>query len=921
MALDALDRPKKSQIAIEFVIVYSFVLLIFILIFALVATEQSSLTTEQQSGAIQLLTESIAGYINQAVTAGNGYSTNVSIPAAVGSTPYTLELSNTGVIITEMKIATQVITAEAFSSARNIIVNGTLSDSQNGINVYSIPVYKGVLQISNSHGIIYIDESPPSVLSLPGSATLSNIFSSAVGNFSSTTVYNPGCGPYSASSSSCIVANVPISGTDPKFTIAGWVNIPGLTGGQSWTEPFIGFNSYQGFGFLASGAGLVLHRCSSADTSVSLPGITNYGSWNFFAVSVNSPNYLFQYDNANVTTTNTNSWSNSNQIMIGGQFMDCDGNPFRGELANVQVYSAALTASQLETLYQGGMGSPPINMSELAGWWPLANNTNDYSSYADQGVAYGPVSYLYTSEFVSKVLNFNGSPSAGTLVGYVSSNGKINNVGRSLAEYTPISGVSKLFISSNLPLVSNLTMDVFNGNTSTESNLTAWYPLNLGYGNEAYDLSTHYNNGTFSGGSWQPMSTNSTEVVGAYFNGSSRITSMLTEKTISGITISAWVNPVNLGNFPQNIAEINGTPYTTQTIGIEITKSSAVISWSNIADTYSDSYQGNKPGSGEYLVTGVWNGTNNTMQLYINGRLVASGLENGTKFVALTNINIGGAFPGANPFNGIISNVQIYDAPIGQQQIENLYLQGPSSIPIGGSSLIGWWPFSGSISDFSKFQSSASVKNVSFKTYQYYNSSSTKLSVPTFNGLGGYIAIPPLAALNGKESFSVNTWLEYKGGSNYFSQNQYPVGWPGCTTGFEFTPPSNITFTYWYGSSPPTSTGCPPSPAGDIAPQSVRLEPGEWYMLTATYNSKTGNLVLYENGEEYSNASLPSGAYPGNFYETGYIGDALDGNTGTQYFNGSVTDLQIYNSTLTPMQVGQLYEEGLPMHKVVNFTV
>lgn len=916
---------NKAQIAVEFVIVYSLVLLIFILIFALVATEQASLITEQQSGAIELLTESIAGYINQAVTAGNGYSTNVSIPGTISSTPYTLELSDTGVIITKMSLAKQVITAEAFSSARNIVVNSTLVDSADGINVYSVPVYKGVIQISNSHGIIYIDEPPPSVIGMPGSAVLTKLFSSYIGNFSSTSAYDPGCGPYSASSSSCIVANVPISGTNPEFTVAGWMNIPGLTGGQSWTEPFVGFNNYQALGLLASGAGMVLHRCSSADTSVNINGVTNFGKWNFFAVSVNSPNYFFQYGSLNASTTNTNSWSNSNQIMIGGQFMDCDGNPFIGKLANIQVYSTALTPSQLYTMYSEGMGAAPINVTHLAGWWPLANNTDDYSSYADQGTAYGPISYPYTSEFRARVLNFNGSASAGTLVGFVSSNGMINDAGRSLAEYTPADGNLTVFINSNSPSKSNLTMVVFNGNTSTEANLSAWYPLDRGYGIRALDLSTHYLNGSFSGGKWLPMENNVTTLSGAYFNGANSIVkSSIIEKTVSGVTLSAWVNSTGTGQFPQNIFEINGTPYTTQTLSIESDSatSNAVIAWGNIANTFSDSYSGNLPSKGrEYMVTGVWNGTNDTLQIYINGLMVASGPENGTRFAALTNINIGGSYTGVYSFNGMISNVQLYSQPLGAAEIGQLFLQGPASVPIAGANLEGWWPFSGGFSDYSASPSPAHQSNVVLKTFGYSNNTLPSISVPSFNGLGGSISLPSFNALDGKGSFSVSTWLEYSGGSKYFSQNPYPVGWGGCTAGFMFTPPSNITFVYWYGSSAPTSAGCPPSPNGAISPSSIDLKQGQWYLLTATYNSIEGNLSLYVNGQLYSSAFMPSGVYPGDFSETGYVGDALDGNTGTQYFNGSVTDLQVYNTSLTKLQVGQLYEEGIPMLKRVNISV
>ena len=90
-----------------------------------------------------------------------------------------------------------------------------------------------------------------------------------------------------------------------------------------------------------------------------------------------------------------------------------------GSMANVQIYSTALSANQVQTLYQGGISGPPVTSSGLAGWWPLNGNSNDYSGNGNNGTAtnviYSPQRvaspYLLTS-LNSYGANFNGQASA-----------------------------------------------------------------------------------------------------------------------------------------------------------------------------------------------------------------------------------------------------------------------------------------------------------------------------------------------------------------------------------------------------------------------------------------------------------------------------------------------------------------------------
>ncbi|MGC8652278.1 MAG: PQQ-binding-like beta-propeller repeat protein [Candidatus Micrarchaeia archaeon] len=175
-----------------------------------------------------------------------------------------------------------------------------------------------------------------------------------------------------------------IGGTNYNFTITMWVRPhPNPNTADSWTIPFFSLQSYQAFGFLSSGTGLVLHRCSSADTEGYVKGMTPSSvfnnQWHFVAVSVAYPHYFWQFDGNGTNDTNTNNFNSNSRISIGAQYMQCDGNQFNGQIADVQLYNMSLTPKQIAAIRQEGIYGTPISYANLSGWWPMIGNSNDYS--------------------------------------------------------------------------------------------------------------------------------------------------------------------------------------------------------------------------------------------------------------------------------------------------------------------------------------------------------------------------------------------------------------------------------------------------------------------------------------------------------------------------------------------------------------
>ena len=58
-----------------------------------------------------------------------------------------------------------------------------------------------------------------------------------------------------------------------------------------------------------------------------------------------------------------------------------------GDFGNIQLYNTSLSQPGINALYQEGIGGPPIDLSNLAGWWPLNGNANDYSGNLNNGAA------------------------------------------------------------------------------------------------------------------------------------------------------------------------------------------------------------------------------------------------------------------------------------------------------------------------------------------------------------------------------------------------------------------------------------------------------------------------------------------------------------------------------------------------------
>ncbi len=184
------------------------------------------------------------------------------------------------------------------------------------------------------------------------------------------------------------------TGTGTTVTVVAWIkpsavqNNAGyntifetLKGGAPCSGTLYGLSVQSDLKPTISGCGDDVHLSSGASTA---------NSWNFIAlVLTGGKNYAVYVNGGPAINGAMPSKINASVtgFEIGGNLFSGSTQFFNGSIADVQVYSAALSSTQIAQLYAEGLGGAPLRAAGDVGWWPLAGNANDYSGNGNNGAA------------------------------------------------------------------------------------------------------------------------------------------------------------------------------------------------------------------------------------------------------------------------------------------------------------------------------------------------------------------------------------------------------------------------------------------------------------------------------------------------------------------------------------------------------
>lgn len=877
---------EKGQIALEFMIVYSIVLVVFVIIFALVANERSATLGAQESSLMELIAQNVAGAINQALQAGSGYSISVPLSAGVGYIPYKLMVSTTGLVIAQTSIGKQNVTGIAASSARNLVINGALVSSANGINLYSIPTFLGGVNLSNIKGTIYVDEPTPSLYSLAGKPIAIQKASLKL--------------PYFSGSNSVITAfssGAPNLAIAKNFTVEAWVY---LAPQSNYYYPVAGeFGKSADPFILAVSDNVPLVEINGlSETAFSKNTITE-GGWYDLAATYNGVNASLYIDGV-LSGSNTIATPPSGIANFTIGAAPATSSFFTGYIADVQLYNASLNQSQLAALYAAGpAATPKSDLHMLRGWWPLNGNSNDYSGYATP-TAQRNVSYSAAIDLNIETPSLGGRGIGSVPLAIASTNNTLGGA-NSIAISSYGNGFQSTLITSNsLKRTVKVQILPFQGDLSTTPYLKGWWPLDVGNSTVVPDFSGNGNSGNFANGNYfRPNST--TNFLVSQFNGQS---SYINGTGIYAFPISnfEWVYPVNYGasNF-QVISEWIGQAYR-----LALSTSGNLIVWNG-----ANNYYGPVVPLDKWSLVGFY--LNNTVAiLYVNGKKESfSTTGTASPSTGATGWIVGWQnCCGNRHFNGSMANIEVYDGLISNNAYQQLYNEGITGTPLQNYNLTGWWPLSGTVENFAESSApyDATPNNIIYNSIDYNGIVQTnQTELPVFNGNTAYVNAPIGDWIGTNHNLTAAAWFysTYGGGPIVGITSSPPGG--GWNMPFLSMNSSGYIFGWIWGLNPIPFKGAFK----------------KWYFGTITYqyNASAGGVEkFYLNGALVGSSPgtySPSGAFD---YFTTYISGAKTANT-PDYFNGSIIGVQIYNETLTPSEIEQLYLQGMPIPESMNVSL
>ena len=906
----------KAQLSIDYIIVFSFVLIIFVLIFGLVATQRVQQAQQQDYAQLQVIAQTIAQDINTAAALGNGYAQNVSLPSGTGLVNYNLSITSSGTVIVYDNATGRLAYAYAYAPVGRIVSSQQYA-SPNAIHTYNMPVASGFIYLQNSHGDICIDYIC-NTTSAQGSGlnVYTKVTHTAQMNGQSSYVYvanSPSLLQPFIYNSITMSAWVYINKIPPSSVEMPVVNYGTSQQGSYCFGPMIyvsNNNIYGGFQNINHGSTL---------TSLSI----NNDTWYFVAWTYSaSTNKLTLYVNGRQTVADSvvslDPSSYIYNLVLGstaytynsGQGACQAGSAFNGSVSNLQIYSVALNSNQINQLQNEGINGGPVQSDNLSGWWPLNGNANDYSGNNNNGRAY-LIAYPTVAQIYANVTNATLSPVKGDLVGFASTLGNFQEGRQAISNFTNSNGIATTFLmQTNDTGYATVKVTPFEGNVYTAKNLSGWWPLNTNQGNVIFNIANSSATGTLGNGYW-----NNVNYVGQFSGYDSYIdipNSANTELYNTPMTVSFWMSPSQTDRLETLIFKPNE---------YEVCAGASVLMFGDGSGVNTAIATYNMSNNRWYDVALSWPGSGGYVSMYINGELVANVPTNtGTWSASANTLNmvIGSNYSssaygcqGASSFTGQIANVQLYKGALTQQQAQQLYYEGIGGSPESGGGLTnyGWWPLNGNTNDYSGNGGNGfgvgSFKFVPLSIQQYAPNYGNSFLVTGFNHAdNSYISVNNIqnyADILTTGSFTITAWVNLNSCTGWGSV----AGDISGNTGFQF-----------YACTDPAPSVYPLIVAGQTlgwptvrGTQFLSFPLNAWELVTAEYNGSTGQATVYLDNVTISSTMLSphlnlAQSVPfeiGNSYGSGE----------TYALNGSMANVQLYSVPLSGSDINALYNSGV----------
>ncbi|TSC92512.1 MAG: Glycoside hydrolase family 2 sugar binding protein [Candidatus Berkelbacteria bacterium Licking1014_7] len=280
-----------------------------------------------------------------------------------------------------------------------------------------------------------------------------------------------------------------------------------------------------------------------------------------------------------------------------------------------------------------------------------------------------------------------------------------------------------------------------------------------------------------------------------------------------------------------------------------------------------------------------------TLRFYIDG--VASGTATSASDLSsyAGNFEIG-ADEAYYLFNGSIDEVRVYNRALNAAEIGRLYGQYKPKYQVSNlnKGLVGKWALDSThrksstvFTDSTPYSNNGTSANTPSFTTDRHGQSNKAMS---FNGTTDYVSGSDNSSFNFTSSFTIGAWIKASNVTGYkdiFNKNS-------GSNGIEFYI-SGSTLKAWVMGTTFTGGGT--------------IQTDTWTHVTLSYTVNLGTgAKFYVNGIQVGSSEGTPATYsnPAVNFRIGVYQDAAQ-----QFFNGSISDVRIYNRALTATEIMQLY--------------
>ncbi len=221
----------------------------------------------------------------------------------------------------------------------------------------------------------------------------------------------------------------------------------------------------------------------------------------------------------------------------------------------------------------------------------------------------------------------------------------------------------------------------------------------------------------------------------------------------------------------------------------------------------------------------------------------------------------------------------------------------PSYLPSNG--LVAWYPFNGNANDESGNGNHGTVNGATLVVDRNGNTSSAY----SFNGISDFIDLQSTNGLNSSQGISMTMWFKWNGPNGINNHQFIYLIAPNPNGGIVVSDNSVL-------SADVANCNC----VNDIG-ISTSIEQSVWYFVALTYELNTGVLKMYINGVEVGTSQEEMYQY----YTTNNDGDRFGNyHFNSHYFLGEIDDAALFNRSLSPSEVYNIYNGTLSVSGCTN---